>query len=57
MCCRDVFDSHAQRLEQRHIGGGLPAGDRSRCQLAELARDVRRVNCALVDRQHEIPGF
>ena len=54
---RDVFDRHPQRLEQRDLAGRLSPGDRARRQLSQLARDVRRIDRAFANRQHQIARF
>src|SRR5260221_10539179 len=51
---RHVLDRHSQRLEDRDLGGGPSSGRAPAEDVAELARDVRRVDRALVDRDDEV---
>ena len=54
---RDVFDGHAERLEQRNLRVRLAAGHASSQQVPELPRDMVRSEKALGLREDDVAGL
>ena len=54
---RNVFDSHAERFEDRNLGIRRPARHRPQRDLTKLPGNVRRVERPVTHRHEDVAGF